>query len=504
VSVAAAPVSRNAPCPCGSGRRYRDCHGAIAAVRPEATSLPASTATYLPEGPDWNGVDPSARGRLSALMEAALARQAVNDQAGAARLYGEVLAVAPDTHDALHMLAVAEWGLGDLEGAWRTLERAFALREPYPAILANRDTLQRARWHQAKLDARRATETAARERLAAFASRMPAAVERMPLPPEVPLHLILGTGDPDDDAVWLADRLMHVLAPWGPALWVDDGGALAGMSRPACLLRPDHGEFPTEGMHIHVGLDLVGRMGWLARAAPRRVVAVGVRARASDWLAGLTALARDGNVPVLPVFVTSAEAARFGVPGPVLPCLEASSLTPPVRHARRWTLGVVAGNGRPLDAVPDGPLLRRIAMSGIAVAIRSPGGLRYQLGEMPDVRFEPRTARPIDAFVADVDALLVPKRSPDNEGVEREIDLALLSRRPVVVRQSSNHAPRVRAAAGGRLVSDDDEAFDAVIALARAEDVPPARAPGSAEERLESARQSFGAALALGARRLAS
>ena len=153
---------------------------------------------------------------------------------------------------------------------------------------------------------------------------------------------------------------------------------------------------------------------------------------------------------------------------------------------------------------PDGPLLRRIAMSGIAVAIRSPGGLRYQLGEMPDSRFEPRTARPIDAFVADVDALLVPKRSPDNEGVEREIDLALLSRRPVVVRQSSNHAPRVRAAAGGRLVSDDDEAFDAVIALARAEDVPPARAPGSAEERLASARQSFGAALALGARRLAS
>ena len=28
-STAAAPLSRNAPCPCGSGKRYKDCHGAI-------------------------------------------------------------------------------------------------------------------------------------------------------------------------------------------------------------------------------------------------------------------------------------------------------------------------------------------------------------------------------------------------------------------------------------------------------------------------------------------
>jgi uncharacterized protein YecA (UPF0149 family) len=23
------PASRNAPCPCGSGRRYKECHGAL-------------------------------------------------------------------------------------------------------------------------------------------------------------------------------------------------------------------------------------------------------------------------------------------------------------------------------------------------------------------------------------------------------------------------------------------------------------------------------------------
>ena len=28
----APPASRNAPCPCGSGKRYKDCHGALAAA----------------------------------------------------------------------------------------------------------------------------------------------------------------------------------------------------------------------------------------------------------------------------------------------------------------------------------------------------------------------------------------------------------------------------------------------------------------------------------------
>ena len=27
--VAEAPLSRNAPCPCGSGRKYKHCHGAL-------------------------------------------------------------------------------------------------------------------------------------------------------------------------------------------------------------------------------------------------------------------------------------------------------------------------------------------------------------------------------------------------------------------------------------------------------------------------------------------
>ncbi|MBK6804705.1 MAG: SEC-C domain-containing protein [Betaproteobacteria bacterium] len=143
--MAGAPVSRNAPCPCGSGRRYRECHGAIDASPSPTASRTTAAATYRPRGSDWDGIDPAERARLAELMDTALARQASNDQSGAARLYREVLAVAPQTHDALHMLAVAQWGLGDLDEASRLMERAFSQRDPYPAIVTNRETLQRAR-----------------------------------------------------------------------------------------------------------------------------------------------------------------------------------------------------------------------------------------------------------------------------------------------------------------------------------------------------------------------
>lgn len=43
------PLGRNAPCPCGSGRRYKNCHGASQAARrpPEAAGSPVARADRL-------------------------------------------------------------------------------------------------------------------------------------------------------------------------------------------------------------------------------------------------------------------------------------------------------------------------------------------------------------------------------------------------------------------------------------------------------------------------
>src|SRR5690349_1784749 len=70
-------TTRNAPCPCGSGKRYKHCHGVAA-----------------------GGVDPTA------LLSQALAAQRAGSLDEAESLYRRVLDATPANVDALHMLAM--------------------------------------------------------------------------------------------------------------------------------------------------------------------------------------------------------------------------------------------------------------------------------------------------------------------------------------------------------------------------------------------------------------
>lgn len=79
------PRSRNDPCPCGSGRRYKNCHG----VPSDVGGAQASVT------PPW-----------LVCAQAALTAQEAGDYVLAERLYRESLAAHPDNPDALHMLGV--------------------------------------------------------------------------------------------------------------------------------------------------------------------------------------------------------------------------------------------------------------------------------------------------------------------------------------------------------------------------------------------------------------
>ncbi len=81
------PASRNAPCPCGSGKRFKDCHGALPA--PATSTPPADTADALLR----EAGQASARGEPAA-MQALLQR-------------------APERTDLLRECARSEWMLGN-------------------------------------------------------------------------------------------------------------------------------------------------------------------------------------------------------------------------------------------------------------------------------------------------------------------------------------------------------------------------------------------------------
>jgi protein O-GlcNAc transferase len=106
------PASRNAPCPCGSGRKYKHCHGADAG-RP------------LKSGPVGASLD-RARDlhRRGYLPEAEL-------------LYREALERSPRNADAMNMLGVLSAQRGDRNSALGWLGRAIAIDSRNPAYAFN-------------------------------------------------------------------------------------------------------------------------------------------------------------------------------------------------------------------------------------------------------------------------------------------------------------------------------------------------------------------------------
>ncbi|HEY2970221.1 MAG TPA: DUF5672 family protein [Casimicrobiaceae bacterium] len=110
-------VGRNDPCPCGSGKRYKHCHGEV----PAASGTPSASA---PEQRLQQAVALHQRGVPS-------------DRDTAETIYRDVLAVEPDNAVAQHFLGVIHYQRGDLAAAVPLLERAVAARPAEPEFHNN-------------------------------------------------------------------------------------------------------------------------------------------------------------------------------------------------------------------------------------------------------------------------------------------------------------------------------------------------------------------------------
>ncbi len=75
------PISRNAPCPCGSGLRYKACHGDWSAVSPDAPEVRLRDAAAHVAARDWNAVRDIAYDVLRVVAEHPLALQMLGQAA---------------------------------------------------------------------------------------------------------------------------------------------------------------------------------------------------------------------------------------------------------------------------------------------------------------------------------------------------------------------------------------------------------------------------------------
>lgn len=97
-------IGRNDPCPCGSGKRYKHCHGAVNAT-----------------------VGPAPADAADGLVRRALLAQQGGDLEAAVRDYRAALALVPEHPYALHYLGVVAYQRGRAEEALPMLQRAATL-----------------------------------------------------------------------------------------------------------------------------------------------------------------------------------------------------------------------------------------------------------------------------------------------------------------------------------------------------------------------------------------
>jgi len=115
-------VGRNQACPCGSGRRYKECHGSLgSSLAGEPTSLP-----------------PSRQVEVALLMRDALALQQKGKLAEAIAKYQAVVVEQPGNFDALHMLGVAWLQMNQFDRAEEYIGRALAIRQDVVSAHTNR------------------------------------------------------------------------------------------------------------------------------------------------------------------------------------------------------------------------------------------------------------------------------------------------------------------------------------------------------------------------------
>lgn len=479
MSAEVPPVLRNASCPCGSGRRYKDCHGTIASgaspIESDQGKTVGSTvrSLYRPAGADWDHLAESDRAACGLLMQRALKHQVAGRLAEAAAHYEQVLASAPETHDALHMLGAIEMRRGNFAEAKKLIGAALRLRPPYPDIEHNlrmAEDLERA----ARVDAGRPAmpreglcekalpalvDLALRPKQVRRRTRPASAADRSP----GPIHLIGGVSQSNDDGAWLLRRLAALLAADRPIIWATHERSTASPSR---RLAPDGADFPEGGTHVFVGIEFDGT-AWIDRGQSERVIVFCQPAPPSECLRQLRAISRDGARAVELVFPSRAMARRFGVGHAVLPPPIAADSERDRFAPRGFAAGLIGRHWQGISPGEDAEFLRGVAAASGALELYDPGALRYVVGGESAVRCRTRGGVALRSFMRSVDCILHTGGKWWLEGDGREWLMAMAAGVPIIAPRASLFAEYIEHGVDGLLYDDRGEALEHVSVLRR-------------------------------------
>ncbi len=282
------PVSRNAPCPCGSGKRYKECHGLLAA--------PAEATVAAGAG-------------LQQALEAALQAQVAERFAEAIAIYEKVAAAQPDSFDALHMLGVAHYQRGDLEQARARVRAAIKLRPFDSAAHRNFELIE------AALERRTIEQVICSEVLPRLASRCIATCSSDRWQ-GADLDIVVLKADMDEQWRELA-RLMRWFRSGAITVW---GESALRSPQPGVALRKidgSKGEVPRAGQTVFFGADRAPG-DWFATMTGAHAALYCTDEPHCLLLDRIPELAQEGRAPLWLLFSSAVHARRIGLPGTVV------------------------------------------------------------------------------------------------------------------------------------------------------------------------------------------
>lgn len=140
------PASRNDPCPCGSGKRYKHCHGSDT---PQVTLPPAPAADADPVEAARAALRAGRPADAVAIIEASPAPGDIDalrvlaealrgfDLRRSRSCWEQVLSARPGDPEALFFLGDIQREAGDYRSAIATFEQALAVSPDHPALLNN-------------------------------------------------------------------------------------------------------------------------------------------------------------------------------------------------------------------------------------------------------------------------------------------------------------------------------------------------------------------------------
>jgi hypothetical protein len=283
-----AMVGRNSACPCGSGKRYKDCHGAPAAS-------PGIDSRKTPQ-----------------LMKAALDAQRRGSLKDAQRLYEEVLISEPANFDAIHMLGVVQYARGRFDEAAALLGRAIALRPDVAAARQNLRLLESIPRMEREVCA--AALTRARNLvdpivdLASRAARMKT------------VNILIAGPLQDDGRQAIAD-LAAVCSGARVEIWAAPGVVTGQTKIREMGVGADRP--PRTGMLVLVGTEY-SAVAWLDRTTPLPSMLLVLRDDPCAQLERMRELSHEGNQPVWLAYTSHELMHRIGLPGVIVETVAAA------------------------------------------------------------------------------------------------------------------------------------------------------------------------------------